>query len=231
MGSDCFADYLWDWLVSVFSCFVPFWSTSVSMEFFSFSHRPHFTPHCSTTPPLATATPFHTPTQAVLRSKATSAAARARIELIDMLLEYAGARVRGGDLFANQSVASKAAKFFELFSSDFRGAESALTMHKPYLADIVTMLNGKALKPTEFPYVEGDPKRQYNHKFVILFMVGGATFEEAAMVAALNAANPAGQRIILGGTAIHNSQSFLADVSGGLHATIDVGDEKTDDWR
>jgi hypothetical protein len=50
-----------------------------------------------------------------------------------------------------------------------------------------------------------------NHKFIIVFFVGGATFEEAAAVAALNAANP-NQRIILGGTYIHNSQSYVVFV-------------------
>lgn len=64
-----------------------------------------------------------------------------------------------------------------------------------------------------------------NHKFVIIFIVGGATYGEAAAVAALNAANP-NQRIVLGGTTIHNSDTFLEDVSSGFHAAVDIGDEK-----
>jgi hypothetical protein len=81
-------------------------------------------------------------------------------QLIDALLERAGAEVRGGDLFADKSVASKATKFFEMFSSEFQGAGSALTTHKPLVADIINMINSKSLKPSEFPFVEGDQKRQ-----------------------------------------------------------------------
>ena len=40
---------------------------------------------------------------------------------------------------------------------------------------------------------------------VVVFMVGGATYEEALTVYELNRANP-GVRIILGGTAIHNTE-------------------------
>jgi vacuolar protein sorting-associated protein 45 len=49
----------------------------------------------------------------------------------------------------------------------------------------------------------------------VIFIVGGATYEEARMVAQLNAANKS-QRIILGGTTMLNSASFIAD----LHTAI-----------
>lgn len=39
---------------------------------------------------------------------------------LDALLEYAGAAARSGDLFAQKSIAKKAAKIFELFSTDFQ---------------------------------------------------------------------------------------------------------------
>jgi vacuolar protein sorting-associated protein 45 len=47
---------------------------------------------------------------------------------------------------------------------------------------------------------------------VIVFMVGGITFEEAATVAEFNKTN-SNIRIILGGTHIHNTKSFLSDLS------------------
>jgi vacuolar protein sorting-associated protein 45 len=42
-------------------------------------------------------------------------------------------------------------------------------------------------------------------------MVGGATYEEACVVNQLNKEYP-GVRIVLGGTTIHNSTSFLEEV-------------------
>eukprot|EP00455_Lapot_gusevi_P050148 TRINITY_DN7223_c0_g2_i2.p1 TRINITY_DN7223_c0_g2~~TRINITY_DN7223_c0_g2_i2.p1 ORF type:complete len:100 (+),score=24.37 TRINITY_DN7223_c0_g2_i2:39-338(+) len=99
-------------------------------------------------------------------------------------------------------------------------------MHKPLLADYLRQLNSRELRTTEFPYVEGDPKRVFNHRFVVVFIMGGVTYEEAALVASLNAANP-NQKIILGGTCIHNSRSFLADLSRTEHV-IDIEEEKRD---
>ena len=44
--------------------------------------------------------------------------------------------------------------------SSSQGADSALTMHKPYLNQVISQINDKSMKSTEFPFVEGDPKRQ-----------------------------------------------------------------------
>ncbi len=43
---------------------------------------------------------------------------------------------------------------------------------------------------------------------IFVFVVGGATYEEARAVAMLNAANKS-QRIVLGGTCMLNSATFL----------------------
>jgi vacuolar protein sorting-associated protein 45 len=47
---------------------------------------------------------------------------------------------------------------------------------------------------------------------VIIFVVGGVTYEEAKLVAQLNATWQ-GTRFLLGGTTVHNSQSFLRELS------------------
>jgi vacuolar protein sorting-associated protein 45 len=50
---------------------------------------------------------------------------------------------------------------------------------------------------------------------IIVFIVGGITFEEAFTVAELNKLNP-NCRIMLGGTFIHNSTTFLNDLSNTM---------------
>jgi len=40
---------------------------------------------------------------------------------------------------------------------------------------------------------------------VIVFIVGGATYEEALTVHALNRSAPGGVRVVLGGTTVHNT--------------------------
>jgi vacuolar protein sorting-associated protein 45 len=52
---------------------------------------------------------------------------------------------------------------------------------------------------------------------IFVFVVGGATYEEARAVALLNAANKS-QRIILGGTCMLSSASFLKDMEKAVAA-------------
>ena len=43
-----------------------------------------------------------------------------------------------------------------------------------------------------------------------MFVVGGATYEEAKTVAGINAATP-GVRVVLGGTTVHNAVTFMEE--------------------
>ncbi|KAA3457137.1 vacuolar protein sorting-associated protein 45-like protein isoform X1 [Gossypium australe] len=51
----------------------------------------------------------------------------------------------------------------------------------------------------------------YRPQEVVIFIVGGTTYEESRSVAQLNASN-SGIRFILGGTAVLNSKRFLKDL-------------------
>ena len=76
-------------------------------------------------------------------------------------------------------------------------------------------LKGK-LTLTEFPIVSSDiPYSQTSAtnpaSNVILFIVGGVTFEEAKEMTL--SFNQNGIRVIVGGNTIHNSKSFMADIN------------------
>lgn len=45
-----------------------------------------------------------------------------------------------------------------------------------------------------------------------MFIVGGVTYEEASKVAELNASLPSGN-VVLGGSFVHNSTSFLEELN------------------
>jgi len=70
------------------------------------------------------------------------------------------------------------------------------------------------LKEASYPFLDGSASRD-RPQDIIVFVVGGATYEEARCVALLNAANP-GVRIILGGTTIHNSERYRRHHSSSL---------------
>jgi len=72
------------------------------------------------------------------------------------------------------------------------------------------MIKGR-LSTNTHPFVEGGGQTRDKPQDIIVFMVGGATYEEAKMVAQVNASSP-GVRVVLGGTGVHNSASFMDEV-------------------
>ncbi|CAO3662748.1 unnamed protein product [Rhizopus stolonifer] len=128
--------------------------------------------------------------------------------LIPSLLHYAGERQRQGDLFSNQSLLSRGKSALK----GLKGVENVYTQHTPFLADILDLLIKARLKDTDYPLINGNlqiPRERPQD--IIVFMCGGATFEEARYISQLNESAP-GVRIVLGGNCIHNSKSFLEQI-------------------
>jgi vacuolar protein sorting-associated protein 45 len=85
------------------------------------------------------------------------------------------------------------------------------TQHSPRLETTIQDLIKGRLRDNQYPFVEGGGTTRDKPQDIIVFMIGGATYEEAKMVAQVNASSP-GVRVVLGGTSIHNSASFLDEV-------------------
>jgi len=131
------------------------------------------------------------------------------IALVSALLRYAGSNQRSGDLFSKN--------FFRGIKKNLtrgiKGVENIYTEHKPYLKELIdTILTGK-LKETDFPYVQGTKVAPGSKppQDIIVFFVGGVTYDEALLVHEYNVGNPS-MKVVIGGTCIHNSTSFLKDV-------------------
>lgn len=77
------------------------------------------------------------------------------------------------------------------------------------MAETIDLLLKGRLKDTTHPFVEnnavGPPGSVTRAQDIIVFFIGGTTYEEARYVAQLNASSP-GARIVLGGTSVHNTQ-------------------------
>ncbi|KAI9223286.1 Sec1-like protein [Blastocladiella britannica] len=105
-----------------------------------------------------------------------------------------------------------------------KGVENVYTQHAPKMhATLEALVRGK-LKEAQFPFV--DPVAASASGFsgagpggnataraadVIVFVIGGCTYEEARFAAQLSAATP-GVRIVVGGHTVLNSQSFMKQV-------------------
>jgi hypothetical protein len=124
------------------------------------------------------------------------------------MLMYAGHAHRQGDLFSNQSFLSRGRSAFK----GLKGVENVYTQHTPHMGETIDLLLKGRLKDTTHPYVDGAAsatgsinRERDRPQDIIIFFVGGTTYEEARYVAQLNASTP-GVRIVLGGTTVHNTQ-------------------------
>ena len=121
------------------------------------------------------------------------------------------------DPFAKHKAIEKVKKFVRNpFQSKKEKEEptNIYVRHVPILKQIlIEAIQGK-LSAETYPTVETyevRPPPDYKPQDVIVFIVGGATYAEAKVVADVSAAHSC--RVILGGTYIHNSRSFLEEVT------------------
>ncbi|BGP03634.1 vacuolar protein sorting-associated protein 45 [Rhodotorula toruloides] len=154
-------------------------------------------------------------------------------EMVHILLNFAGADQRQDDLFGNENFFSKGKSALK----GLKGVDNVYTQHTPHLTETIDLLLKGRLKESSYPYMDGQnvsPQGMSRPQDIILFIVGGTTYEEAKAVAQLNAQFATGQhlsgsmgpsgpvsagtRIILGGTCVHNSKSFLTMVRDAAFA-------------
>lgn len=132
-----------------------------------------------------------------------------------LISSYGGSAQRQQNLFGNESFFARAQSGLK----GLKGVENVYTQHTPLLQEnLANLIKGK-LKKLTHPYFDDgslphwtsseDSERPQD---IVVFIVGGATYEEARLVAEMNASTK-GVNIILGGTTIHNSKSFLEDMN------------------
>lgn len=128
-------------------------------------------------------------------------------KMIQAMIDYGGKRVRGSDLITATDAVAITKQFFK----GLKGVENVYTQHQPLLHETLDQLIKGRLKDSQFPYL-GPSSLRDRPQDIIVFIIGGATYEEALTVYNLNRTMP-GVRIVLGGTTIHNTKSFLEEVT------------------
>lgn len=148
--------------------------------------------------------------------------------LVYVILHYAGSDERQDDLFANSNFFSRGKSALK----GLKGVENVYTQHTPPLVETIEQLLKGRLKENGYPFLEGQQSslqsagngtvQLMRPTEVIVFVIGGTTYEEARSIALLNERLASGQgftgpglqpqlgaRVVLGGTFVHNSRSFL----------------------
>lgn len=113
-------------------------------------------------------------------------------------------------MFSNQTFLSRSKSALK----GLKGVDNVYTQHTPHLGDTLDLLIKARLKDNEYPHVANDGNQLVRERpqDIIVFVCGGTTFEEARYIAQLNATTP-GVRIVLGGNNIHNTRSFMQQIS------------------
>ncbi|KAF4450585.1 tRNA uridine 5-carboxymethylaminomethyl modification enzyme MnmG [Fusarium austroafricanum] len=115
------------------------------------------------------------------------------------------------DIFESAGIFSGTGSRFK----GLKGVENVYTQHSPLLETTLQNLIKGRLRDQQYPFVEGGGATKDKPQDIIVFIVGGATYEEAKMIAELNASSP-GVRVVLGGTTVHNSATFLEEVDDAV---------------
>ncbi|KAF4617671.1 hypothetical protein D9613_005878 [Agrocybe pediades] len=138
-------------------------------------------------------------------------------KLVYVLLNIAGTDQRQDDLFSTESLLAKGRSALK----GLKGVENVYTQHRPQLSQTLENLFKGRLRDTSYPFLEGAGVNAglQRPQDVIIFMIGGTTYEEARTVTLFNQdpvaasnggiVNPAGIRLLLGGTCVHNSTSYV----------------------
>mmetsp|Transcript_40702 Transcript_40702/g.91505 ORF Transcript_40702/g.91505 Transcript_40702/m.91505 type:complete len:318 (-) Transcript_40702:204-1157(-) len=138
---------------------------------------------------------------------------QAQVALVDKILLYAGQAQRPPGLYGESKGIFGRIK--KSLAGGVRGAENVYTRHVTLMARTLDLLLKGNLPEANHPSLGASSNRQAEVKAptrVVVWMLGGSTYEESAAVAQLNAAG-LGVSVILGGSCVHNSSSFLRELA------------------
>uniref|UniRef100_A0A914Y5P9 Vacuolar protein sorting-associated protein 45 n=1 Tax=Panagrolaimus superbus TaxID=310955 RepID=A0A914Y5P9_9BILA len=130
-----------------------------------------------------------------------------QVESVNTLLRYAGARKRQNDLFGNKSAVEMTKRFIK----GLKGVENVYTQHEPYIMQILEQLHKGKLSEIIFGASELNTLNTH-YDNVIIFIIGGATFEESTFIHLYNErrlTNPGLPRVVLSSTSVHNTKTFI----------------------
>ncbi|EXC26585.1 Vacuolar protein sorting-associated protein 45-like protein [Morus notabilis] len=141
-----------------------------------------------------------------LFNKLASRSPKYKPGLVQFLLKQAGVDKRTGDLYGNRDFLNIARNM----ARGLKGVENVYTQHQPLLFQTMESITKGRLRDVDYPCI-GNHFQQGRPQEVVIFIVGGTTYEESRCVALQNATN-SGTRFVLGGSVVLNSKRFLKDL-------------------
>ena len=128
--------------------------------------------------------------------------------LVNFIVQHAGEGRRSGDLFSTKNFQSR---FGAAVRKGLKGVDNVYTQHEPLLTSTLESAVRGKLPEDSYPFVNPQ-QRARPVRDVVVFIVGGSTFEEARAVSQLNQAPELNARVVLGGSAVLNSGMYLSSL-------------------
>jgi len=150
----------------------------------------------------------------VIEGLMRAGADRDQVRIVANMTEYAGNARRAGDLYGTKTLLSMAKKSFRRGLS---GATNVYTEHVPAIAEVLDSIAKGRINDKSHPLVFGSAASREKLQEVIIYMIGGITYEEVLAVHQFQAANTQ-LRVVLGGCHVLNSESFIAAVAAARNA-------------
>jgi len=139
------------------------------------------------------------------------------VNLVPVMLRYGGSKSRGPGLYGDRN--NIMSNLTKSFMTSVQGVQNVYAQHVPLLMDTIQSITKGKLRRDTHPFVPGSVKtvRGVSPEMlmpdeIIVFMVGGVTYEEGTKVSEFNQANRGKIQVILGGSTVHNSASFLEEL-------------------
>jgi vacuolar protein sorting-associated protein 45 len=122
------------------------------------------------------------------------------------MLEYISQNART-ELFNTTKI--DAAKLTRNIIKGLKGVENVYTQHVCVLKELLEeIFKGRSIDQ-QYPFISSEVPYRRPPTEIIVFVIGGTTYEEALAVHQLN---QMGYKVVLGGTTVHNSESFIEEV-------------------
>ena len=146
------------------------------------------------------------------------------MDLMDTILQYGGRGVRGPGLYGIEKRDGIMGNMKSILTS-VQGVSNVYAQHVPVLIDTLHAITKGKLSRQSHPFCMNQAVHQSTTTStasaeevvpseIIIFMAGGVTYEEAAKVSEFNNNHRGKINVILGGSTIHNSTSFLEELRG-----------------
>jgi vacuolar protein sorting-associated protein 45 len=134
------------------------------------------------------------------------------LEIIDSMLKYSGNKTKKNDFFSSFMLYDKLTSMFDTTEQTI----NLLTQNKPLICDIVEQIAKNKLTDSKYPIHKLNSKYTTKtsssvYSKVIIFMIGGCTFEEVVKLEMMRSKLPF--EIVIGSTSVVNSKEFLSNVA------------------